>query len=233
MTNQAIANLTESYARWRSRRVGQITDALEEQLMSEMLGSVTGKTLLDVGCGDGEFASELARRGAVVTGLDADPAMIAAARRRSKIETTQLRFLEGQAETLQFEDATFDSVIAVTVLCFVRDAARAVNEMARVLKTRRAARHRRTGALELMGRLPPHSSLDGPSNLARGDISHSAGASRSRRCRWPRRRARVGGGALPALGHCDTAPGPIDLWLGHKSTLGAAFIALSATKPVQ
>jgi 2-polyprenyl-3-methyl-5-hydroxy-6-metoxy-1,4-benzoquinol methylase len=30
--------------------------------------------LLDVGCGDGALASELARRGAIVAGLDADPA---------------------------------------------------------------------------------------------------------------------------------------------------------------
>jgi ubiquinone/menaquinone biosynthesis C-methylase UbiE len=48
--------------------------------------------------------------------------MIAAARRRTKIETGQIRLIEGQAERLPFDDATFDCVLAVTALCFVRDA---------------------------------------------------------------------------------------------------------------
>jgi 2-polyprenyl-3-methyl-5-hydroxy-6-metoxy-1,4-benzoquinol methylase len=59
---QSAMGLTESYARWRSSRLGQVTDTLEQQLLSEMLGSITGKTLLDVGCGDRALASELARR---------------------------------------------------------------------------------------------------------------------------------------------------------------------------
>ena len=50
---------------------------LEQQLLCELLGSVAGKTLLDVGCGDGAFAVEPPRRGAAVTGLDADPDKIA------------------------------------------------------------------------------------------------------------------------------------------------------------
>ena len=60
--------------------------------------------------------------------------MIAAARRRTEIEGTQLHLVEGQAERLPFNDAAFDRVVAVTVLCFVRDAERAIMEMARVLK---------------------------------------------------------------------------------------------------
>jgi ubiquinone/menaquinone biosynthesis C-methylase UbiE len=40
---------------------------------------------------------------------------------------------QGRAEQLPFEDASFDLVIAVTVLGFVPDAQRAVGEMARVL----------------------------------------------------------------------------------------------------
>jgi len=116
---QPTEGLTESYARWRSSQLGRITDALEQQLLFELLGSITQKTLLDVGCGDGELVAELARRGATVTGLDADPAMIRAARRRTEIEGTRLRLIGGQAERLPFNDAAFDLVLAVTVLCFV------------------------------------------------------------------------------------------------------------------
>jgi ubiquinone/menaquinone biosynthesis C-methylase UbiE len=60
--------------------------------------------------------------------------MVAAAQRRSEIERIQLRVVKGQAEHLPFNNDSFDYVLAVTVLCFVRDAERAVAEMARVLK---------------------------------------------------------------------------------------------------
>ena len=69
-------------------------------MLFELLEPVAGKTLLDVGCGDGELALELTRHGAVVTGLDADPVMIAAAHRRSESDHTQLRLVEGQAERI-------------------------------------------------------------------------------------------------------------------------------------
>ena len=126
--------LTDSYARWRTSSLGQITDAVERQLLFELLGPIADKTLLDVGCGDGSFAAQMARRGAAVTGLDPDPVMIAAAQRRAGIENVQLRLVEGKSEALPFPDAEFDRVLAVAVLCFVPDAERAIAEMARVLK---------------------------------------------------------------------------------------------------
>ena len=59
------------YARWRTSEIGTITERLEGQLILELVGDVSGCRVLDVGCGDGEFALELTKRGAVVTGIDA------------------------------------------------------------------------------------------------------------------------------------------------------------------
>ncbi|HSL79259.1 MAG TPA: class I SAM-dependent methyltransferase, partial [Pseudolabrys sp.] len=131
---QGLEELTESYARWRSRRLGQITDSLERQLVFELLGPIGRKALLDVGCGDGAFALELAQRGAVVTGLDIDPKMIAAARQRAEAQSARLRLVEGQMEMLPFGNSSFDVVLAVAVLCFAQDPGRSIAEMARVLK---------------------------------------------------------------------------------------------------
>lgn len=232
-TAQPTEELTQSYARWRASRLGQITDALEQQLLFELLGSVTSKTLLDVGCGDGELALELARCGAIVTGLDANPAMIAAARRRTKIETTRLRFIEGQAETLPFDRAAFDCVVAVTVLCFARDAERAVAEMARVLKP---------GGRLVIGELgrwnwwAAHRRIRGWF----GNTTWQAAMFRTTKdlCGL----AQAAGlnvveirGAVhhPPCGFAARLVAPVDLWLGRKSTFGAAFIAVSAIKPIE
>jgi trans-aconitate methyltransferase len=48
----------------------------------ELLGPRPGGVVVDLGCGTGELAAEIQARGARVLGLDSDPAMVAAARRR-------------------------------------------------------------------------------------------------------------------------------------------------------
>jgi len=232
-TAQPTEGLTESYAQWRSSRLGQITDALEQQLLFELLGSVADKTLLDVGCGDGALASELARRGAIVTGLDADPAMIAAARRRSETEGTRLHLVEGQAERLPFDDAVFDRVVAVTVLCFVRNADRAIVEMARVLKP---------GGRLVIGELGRWS-LWAAHRRIRGWLGdstwHAAMFRTAAELHGLARAARLdvvevrGAVHYPPCGLAAQVLAPVDLWIGRQTTLGSTFIAVSATKPIE
>jgi 2-polyprenyl-3-methyl-5-hydroxy-6-metoxy-1,4-benzoquinol methylase len=122
------------YAAWRGSSLGAITEALERRLILDLLGDVRGKRVLDVGCGDGDLAVELARRGATVVGLDASPAMIAAARARAERAAMPVTFATGTAEALPFAPGSFDVVVAVTILCFVADGAPAFAEAARVLR---------------------------------------------------------------------------------------------------
>jgi len=59
--------------------------------------------------------------------------MLHQAEQRARERGVALELREGRVEDLPFGDASFDVVFAVTVLCFVGDAERAVQEMARVL----------------------------------------------------------------------------------------------------
>ena len=233
MTNQAIARLSESYARWRLSRLGQITDALEQRLLFELLGSVAGKTLLDVGCGDGALAAELARRGALVTGLDTDPVMIAAARLRAESEATPLRLVEGRAEALPFEDNSFDYTVSVTTLCFVREARRATAEMARVLKPGGRLVIGELGRWSLWSAHRRMRGWFGDPTWRTADFRTAAGLRKLA--------ASAGLDALEIRGaiyypRCATAArllAPVDLWIGRKTTFGSAFLALAAVKPVR
>ncbi|OGQ14849.1 MAG: hypothetical protein A2138_21245 [Deltaproteobacteria bacterium RBG_16_71_12] len=123
----------EAYARWRATTLGAITERVEVRAVFDLAGPLEGRRVLDVGTGDGSYALEAAARGASATGLDAERAMLDAARARSSARGVSVRLEQGRAEALPFDDGSFDVVLAVTVLCFVPDAARAVAEMARVL----------------------------------------------------------------------------------------------------
>lgn len=130
------ASLTGSstYARWRASTLGKITEELERHRVLDQMGPVAGKRVLDVGSGDGVLTTALATLGAFAVGLDVDrPALRVAAARRIE-PPSSARYVEGRIERLPFRDATFDVVVAVTVLCLVADRPAAIREAARVLR---------------------------------------------------------------------------------------------------
>src|SRR5206468_11392345 len=67
---------------------------------------------LDVGCGTGFLAFELAGRGHRVIGVDFAPAMIAEARRKAAARGVSIRLEEADAEALPFARGSFDLVIS-------------------------------------------------------------------------------------------------------------------------
>jgi len=90
----------------------------------------SGMAVLDLCCGTGVVAGAAATRGAIVTGLDFSPAMLAAARAAHPA----LRFAEADAEALPFPDASFDSVVSNFGVHHVPRPERALAETLRVLR---------------------------------------------------------------------------------------------------
>lgn len=76
---------------------------------------------IDVGCGDGMLARELAARCENVTGIDKDASMIALARDRDN--GGDVTFIEGDFRTHPFADASFDFVCANTAIHHMGSAA--------------------------------------------------------------------------------------------------------------
>ncbi|HYS30085.1 MAG TPA: methyltransferase domain-containing protein [Candidatus Limnocylindria bacterium] len=92
--------------------------------------------VLEIGCGAGALAVELAQRPMTVCAVDSVHAMVALTRRRAAAAGVQqhLQVDLGDTHALEFADSTFGLVIALGVLPWLHSPARAVNEMARVLK---------------------------------------------------------------------------------------------------
>ena len=200
--------LAESYSRWRSTKLGQITDRLEERLILELLGDVEGLDVLDVGCGDGALAAALSRRGGRVTELDPDPRMLDAARTRAKAESLDLNLVPGRAEALPFADETFDYVVAVTVLCFIPQADKAIAEMARVLRPGGRLVIGELGKWNLWATFRRIRGWLGIPNLERSAIPHSWRTTTSSRMSRTDRPRNTRCDILPALRSHRIAPGP-------------------------
>lgn len=109
---------------------------LRQPFMREAVGfdRYRGRTLLEIGCGLGTDLLQFARGGAIVTGLDLTEQSIELARKRFDMYGVPGSFQVGDAENLPFPDNSFDVVYSFGVLHHTPDTARAIREVARVLK---------------------------------------------------------------------------------------------------
>jgi len=100
-----------------------------------LLGDVTGKRVLEVGCGAGQCARWLIARGARVVGLDLSFRQLQHSRRIDEDTELPVATVCATATDLPFGDRSFDLAFsAFGALQFVHDAQRAVDEVARVLR---------------------------------------------------------------------------------------------------
>ena len=95
----------------------------------QWLAPQPGERILDLGCGTGQLASEIAQSGAEVFGVDQSPDMIAEARRKF----ASVRFEVGDARELAFA-ADFDAVFSNAVLHWIPEAESVLAGAARALK---------------------------------------------------------------------------------------------------
>ncbi|HEY2767846.1 MAG TPA: class I SAM-dependent methyltransferase [Solirubrobacteraceae bacterium] len=91
-----------------------------------------GASVLDVGCGEGRFASELARAGRVVVGIDVAHEPLRRARARDSAIDVRLVGAEG---SWPLQDCTFDALWAGEVIEHVADTAGWLSEARRVLRS--------------------------------------------------------------------------------------------------
>ena len=107
------------------------------ELMAKRLRFADVSSVLDVGCGAGHWGQRIATLladDAEVTGVDHEGGFLDSARDRACKRPQRFEYRVASAETLPFEDATFDLVTCQTVLIHVADAKVALTEMLRVLK---------------------------------------------------------------------------------------------------
>jgi ubiquinone/menaquinone biosynthesis C-methylase UbiE len=134
---EAIPGIAARFYAWATEKRAIVRDlfsAVEEEAAS----LACAPAVLDLGCGPGALALRLARRSPdrTVTGVDLSPAMVRMARARAVWEGSaeRVRFTEGNAAALPFDDGSFDLVVSTLSLHHWRDRTAALREIRRVLK---------------------------------------------------------------------------------------------------
>lgn len=104
------------------------------ELVCEAVDLRAGERVLDVAAGNGNASLAAARRFARVTAVDYVPSLLERARERAQAERLPLETREGDAERLDFEDASFDVVLSTFGVMFTPDQEQAAREMLRVCR---------------------------------------------------------------------------------------------------
>lgn len=121
----------DAYALWATTyppEAHNLLMRLEQAAMLELLPDVSGKTALDFACGSGRYLNLLRERGAASTvGIDLSPHMLARAR------TINAPLALADMLWMPLPASIFDVVVCGLAIGHVRDLARALAEMSRVL----------------------------------------------------------------------------------------------------
>ncbi len=96
--------------------------------------NVASPVSLDIGCGGGIIAEDLAIISKSTTGVDISTASLETARNHAQLNGLDINYLEAYAEELPFEDNTFDLISCCDVLEHVNDVPKVISEISRVLR---------------------------------------------------------------------------------------------------
>ncbi len=124
----------------RYNRISKVYDLIEKPMESmsmskwrtELIEKIEGREVLEVGVGTGKnllYYPETLN----ITGIDFSKNMLEKARNKVK-DIKNIKLIEMDAQDMEFEDNTFDTVITSCVFCSVPDPVKGLEEIRRVCK---------------------------------------------------------------------------------------------------
>jgi SAM-dependent methyltransferase len=112
MTDDVWREFFDSFAPQYMNEVFTTDSVREAAFLADLLGLPKGATILDIGCGTGRHAVELAKAGYAVTGLDISSGMLREARAAAKRAGVELKLVQADATSFDL-GRTFDAAVCL------------------------------------------------------------------------------------------------------------------------
>ena len=121
------------FARLYIRGSGTAEERGAAEHRRDLLAGLTGR-VLEMGCGNGLNFQHYPTSVDEVVAVEPEPTLRAAASEAAGRAPVSIRVVDGVADALPAEDASFDAAVVSLVLCSVPDQASALGELRRVLR---------------------------------------------------------------------------------------------------
>ena len=126
--------IASTYTDWiKEGDVGKVLYSTLLNALFNSLGDLKGKTVLDLGCGDGILSKVFRGQNANVFAIDGSSKMIDIAKANAKNENIDFR-VGDISEKLPYEDESFDVVVCNMVLMYCENVFEIITEVSRILK---------------------------------------------------------------------------------------------------
>lgn len=107
---------------------------IEEPLMLKMAGDVSGKDILDIGCGTGELSLKLAHTAKSVLGMDISTKMLNLAKEKNSRVNIEYKVLS--IEDIACLDKEFDMAVSSLAFHYIEDFEKLILDISKLLKKR-------------------------------------------------------------------------------------------------
>jgi ubiquinone/menaquinone biosynthesis C-methylase UbiE len=131
-SKQYWSSIAEKYDSTISETGDQSQQLIINPIVEKFLGDLTGKVVLDAGCGNGYWSRRMAKTSERVVGVDFTPELIEHAKRRGV--PGNVEFLVGNLARTTFLDKSFDTVLLNMVVLDLEDLSSVIHEIGRVTK---------------------------------------------------------------------------------------------------
>lgn len=112
----------QNYQLGRTQRPNNPNDTIEKPIFDDLLGDVTGKAILDLGCGAGGFGVELLAQGcASYTGVEPSTRMVEVA--QAQLQPVAGTVHHATMQAWDYPQATYDLVTSRLALHYIEDLA--------------------------------------------------------------------------------------------------------------
>lgn len=122
--------IANKYDLYYQTEIGNKVNQIEEKLVTDLLKNIPRTKMLELGCGTGHWTNFFVNLGYEVTATDISDAMLQIAKQKN----LNANFIKADSSKIPFEDNSFDIISSITMLEFVEEQDKVLEEIHRVLK---------------------------------------------------------------------------------------------------